>query len=216
METNIQSKKLPKTEIKPRGPQIARYGPFYTDTRHPEKYDQRLREIGPWFTEERIKNTLAPLVDQSDRLSLRALDWLVINYSKTHAIVIADPESGSPIHIHGEYQTMLNAWKKCAFDSFRRRANLWRLFFDFEGKIHVTTLGQLNFLRWASSRGIIDYARTHIESIEKDMASTLQNNKLNKKETRLQGKKRKRAVLSRAPQIPCLIFDRASIVKIET
>ena len=36
-------------------------------------------------------------------------------------------------------------------------------------KTIVTTVGQLNFFKWALENGIISYIETHLEDIEKDM-----------------------------------------------
>ena len=45
----------------------------------------------------------------------------------------------------------------------------------------VTTIGQLNFFRFAISDNIINYAVDHIEEIENDMNSTLKQRETEKK-----------------------------------
>ena len=45
----------------------------------------------------------------------------------------------------------------------------------------ITTIGQLNFFRFAISDNIINYAIEHIEEIENDMNSTLKERETEKK-----------------------------------
>jgi hypothetical protein len=47
----------------------------------------RLQKLLPIMTEQRIRQIIVPIISVTSRISLRALDWLVINYSKKHKIV---------------------------------------------------------------------------------------------------------------------------------
>lgn len=111
----------------------------------------------------------SPNISQN-KLSLRALDWLVTNYSKKMPIVYkATPPKLPPVlvNVHNEYKNWLHTHKRRNFDMFRRRK---RIFFTFKGEEHRTTVGQLNFFYWASRYGVLAYARTHIDDIESDHA----------------------------------------------
>jgi hypothetical protein len=43
-----------------------------------------------------------------------------------------------------------------------------------------TTIGQLNFFKWAFENKIIDYIKNNIKDIEEDMVNELKNKKNNK------------------------------------
>ena len=54
-----------------------------------------------------------------------------------------------------------------------------------------TTIGQLNFFRWAIDNKIIEYAYKNHQDIEKDMIETIQKRNIQKKENNHLPKQRK-------------------------
>ena len=160
-----------------------------------------MRRLEHYYTSERIKSVLLPMISETNKgkLSLRALDWLVTNYAKKRPVVykVKLPRMSEKfINVHSEYKTWLWKYKRCHFDPFRR----WTpLYFDLDGETYKTTVGQLNFMFWASRYGVIEYARNHIGDIEKDHATTI-------KTKRGDGKKRKRRQLSERPSKKVLVF----------
>jgi hypothetical protein len=85
---------------------------------------------------------------------------------------------GARVIVFHEYKAMLKSYSKAAFDPFCRRA---RIFVDTErgecvfgpagGSVIETTNGQLNFFRWAISRGILVYAASILPHIDADLSS---------------------------------------------
>jgi hypothetical protein len=90
------------------------------------------------------------------------------------------------------YKAQLKAYSKKFCDPFCRRE---RVIFDYHNKVildfdqnikmsHgdyiITTIGQLNFFRFAIQDSIIKYAIEHIEEIENDMNTTLKNREVEK------------------------------------
>ena len=63
-------------------------------------------------------------------------------------------------------------------------------FYYTDEKYLRTTVGQLNFFRWAFSNNIIEYIRENHINIEKDMVCCLRNN-YNKSSTKKEKKKRR-------------------------
>jgi len=134
------------------------------------KQRARLAEIAPYYTDKVVVAMLLPIISKSDRLSLRALDWLVTNYSKKKPIVYKASPPGHPmvpVNMHNEYKSWLSNHKRRNFDMFRRRK---RIFFNLGKQEYRTTVGQLNFFYWAARYGVLDYARKHIDEIETDHA----------------------------------------------
>ena len=69
--------------------------------------------------------------------------------------------------VYVDYKLKLKAYSKRRFDPFCR----WeRINIPFNEESYIqTTIGQLNFFKWAMENKIIDYINEHYEEIEKDM-----------------------------------------------
>ena len=69
--------------------------------------------------------------------------------------------------VYVEYKLKLKAYSKKRFDPFCR----WdRISIPYKDNTRIeTTLGQLNFFKWALENGVIDYIRENYHTIEKDM-----------------------------------------------
>jgi hypothetical protein len=187
---------------------LFRYDPACLDN----KQVQRLQDMAEFYTQERINVLLVPIITQKDVLSLRVLDWLVTNYAKKHNVVYEyAPRPGERllINVYNEYKAWLRNYRRKNFDPFRRRERI--TFQTAEGKEEETTVGQLNFVYWAHTYGVLTYTRTHLHTIEQDMNRSLCEVKRQKEADRRQGKKRKRQELSQLPSTRCMVY-RASLV----
>jgi hypothetical protein len=140
-------------------------------------------------------NILLPIILQQTRLSLRSLDWFVTNYCKKNNIsytILVNGESISYFPFKS-YKSQLKAYSKKFCDPFCRRE---RVIFDYQNNVilefkqnikfnHkdyvITTIGQLNFFKFAIQNEIIKYAIAHIDNIESDMNNTLKNRESEKK-----------------------------------
>ena len=71
------------------------------------------------------------------------------------------------IIVHNNYKGQLKAYSKKNFDPFCRR-NRIRFYYD-DNKYFITTVGQLNFFKWALENYIINYIKAHLKDIENDM-----------------------------------------------
>jgi hypothetical protein len=74
--------------------------------------------------------------------------------------------------VHAHYRSQLKAFSKQQFDPFRRRE---RIIFELPNQQHSieTTVGQLNFFRWAIESGVLQYVVEHKVHIERDMCAVL-------------------------------------------
>ena len=141
---------------------------------------------------------LLPIILQQTRLSLRSLDWFVTNYSKKYNTNFLITRNGEPFSYFPfkNYKAQLKAYSKKFCDPFCRRE---RVIFDYknmniidfkkDAKVYhseyiITTIGQLNFFKFAIQDSIIKYAIEHIEDIENDMNSTLKNREMEKSEAK--------------------------------
>ena len=100
-------------------------------------------------------------------ISLRLIDWFVTNYAKRHSIgyVLSDQE----FMVYLSYKSQLKAYSKKLFDPFCRRE---RIMFSLPGvDAFVTTVGKLNFFRWAIEKNVIEYLKANRETVETEMNS---------------------------------------------
>jgi hypothetical protein len=140
-----------------------------------KKQDILLIPITDFFSDaNNLDLLLGILITGKYKISLRIIDWFVTNYSKKHNLVIQ--KNGKPFIVFLEYKSQLKAYSKKQFDPFCRRS---RIHYEYDkGKKFETTIGQLNFFRWAIENLIIDYIMKHYNDIEKDMNNTLKTTKL--------------------------------------
>ena len=160
---------------------------------------QTLRQF---YTKERIENILIPLIRQSGPISLRTLDWLVVNYSKKYNIS-CKTKKGELFNIHNGYKISLSVYRRRNFDPFRRRE---RHSFSMNDSKYETTIGQANFIYWAYMNGVLDYAYIHAHAIELDMNTFSNAHKLKIKEMKKRGIIHKRTSLTNANPVKCHVY----------
>jgi hypothetical protein len=108
---------------------------------------------------------IVELLKGTSEVSLRLIDWFVTNYSKAHSISYI--LQGQEFVVYMNYKNQLKAYSKKLFDPFCRRE---RISFQIPGhEAFLTTVGKLNFFRWALEKGILDYIKGHQPEIEKEM-----------------------------------------------
>ena len=94
-------------------------------------------------------------------LSLRIIDWFVTKYSRT--CFVRYPLHGQEFLVYLSYKGQLKAYSKQYFDPNCRRE---RIMFKIPGhEPFMTTIGKLNFFRWALETEILDYIEAHQEEI---------------------------------------------------
>ena len=166
---------------------------------------ERLREIAGFFTEEVLTKILVPVAMQTFDVSLRVLDYTCTNYAKKTRVLAQTAGGGAPRQLFSLYKDWLRHYRRKTFDPFRRRE---RIFFQDPQSKEVldTTVAQLNFLRWALAYGILDYVRQHARAIEVDMMTTLADSKRRREAQDALGLARRRAELSRAPPMKCIVY----------
>jgi hypothetical protein len=105
------------------------------------------------------------IINGKTKISLRIVDWFVTNYAKKNYTIIGQGKDRFKVHFG--YKQKLKAYNKKRFDPFCR----WdRITIPYnENTLIETTIGQLNFFKWAMEKHIIDYIEEHYDEIENDM-----------------------------------------------
>jgi hypothetical protein len=144
-----------------------------------------IKSLDKFYKNKEYMNIMLPIVNGYSKISLRALDWFVTNYSKHKKISYMLNSNNKLFNVHYNYKAQLKAFNKKFFDPFCR-GNRIPFFYDKDNCI-ITTIGQLNFFKWAISTEAIEYVTENLKEIEIDM------NKTNKKEA----KKEKKNLISK-------------------
>lgn len=112
------------------------------------------------------------IITGESRISLRIVDWFATNYAKkfyTLYSYVDDAGVEKRFKVYVDYKLKLKAYSKRRFDPFCR----WdRISIPYKnGTFIETTIGQLNFFKWALENRIIEYIDDNYEDIEDDMNS---------------------------------------------
>lgn len=132
------------------------------------------------------RHTLFDIIQGTSPLSLRVIDWFVTHYAKMKNILYwINEDTGELVEQSGpsqnqnlrkfylylEYRAQLKSYSKIHFDSFRRHERISFVIDNAPLKIIETTVGQLNFFRWAMQNNVLEYIRRHLPEIEDHMST---------------------------------------------
>ena len=119
------------------------------------------------------------IVENNETLiKLAMIDFFVTIYAKKHKCFIELP-GYEYFYINDEYKNQLKSFTKTLFDPFKRNK---KMEFSYDDITFTTTVGQLNFLKWALKHGIIKYMKEHYESINIGHKKHLENKKIKQEE----------------------------------
>ena len=154
-----------------------------------------------FFSNSKNLDILLSIVKGTSKISLRIIDWFVTNYSKKMNISYPIYEKNNSdacqqFIVFLKYKLQLKAYSKKQFDPFCRRE---RIAFHYTKNDNTesiyTTVGQLNFFRWAIRYKVLDYIMNNLKHIENDM-NKIQKDVYNK--DNYDGKRKKRTELSKS------------------
>jgi hypothetical protein len=143
------------------------------------KQELIINSLQKFYSDRNDKDDIMKLLEGTSVISLRLIDWFVTNYARQHTISYI--LNSQEFLVYMNYKSQLKAYSKKLFDPFCRRE---RIMFQIPGhEQFLTTVGKLNFFRWAIEKGIINYIQMNLAKIEKEMnASTREINNLRKQD----------------------------------
>jgi hypothetical protein len=150
--------------------------------------DLLLHKVLRFYNENGGENMdkMLAVINGTTNISLRIMDWFVTNYSKKHYTVydlVGDATASASasatasasassrpkrFKVYVDYKLKLRAYSKKRFDPFCRwdRINVPHK----NGTTYIqTTLGQLNFFKWAIENEVLRYIQENYTAIEADM-----------------------------------------------
>ena len=128
--------------------------------------DLLLNKLMQFYHKDNNFEQMLEIINGQSKISLRIVDWFATNYSKKYYTVYSIP-SESRFKVYNDYKLKLKAYSKKRFDPFCR----WeRITIPFKNDTFIqTTIGQLNFFKWALENEVITYITENYEAIDKDM-----------------------------------------------
>jgi hypothetical protein len=131
-----------------------------------------LNNLMDFYKDEKYLTRMLKIITGESKISLRIVDWFATNYAKkNYTLYPISDTNGNTIRfkVYFDYKLKLKAYSKKRFDPFCR----WdRISIPYKNSTCIeTTIGQLNFFKWAIENKVIEYIEENYETIEKDMNS---------------------------------------------
>jgi hypothetical protein len=141
-----------------------------TLTTYTTQNDLLLNNLMDYYKKNDYLDKMLKIITGESKISLRIVDWFATNYAKKfYTLYTIEDNQGNikRFKVYFDYKLKLKAYSKRRFDPFCR----WeRISIPYKGdKFIETTIGQLNFFKWAIENKVIDYIEENYETIEKDM-----------------------------------------------
>jgi hypothetical protein len=131
--------------------------------------DLLMKNLLAFYDKNNNLEKMLKIINGESKISLRIIDWFSTNYAKKNFSVYTIIKHDQKIRfkVYENYKLLLKAYSKKRFDPFCR----WeRINIPYKNGTSIqTTIGQLNFFKWALENDVINYVEKHYEDIEKDM-----------------------------------------------
>lgn len=127
-----------------------------------------MNNLMEFYSKDNNMDTMLKIITGESKISLRIVDWFATNYAKKY-YTLYDIDDVRRFKVYVDYKLKLKAYSKKRFDPFCRWDRISVPYKD--GTCIETTIGQLNFFKWALENKVIKYIEDNYETIEKDMNS---------------------------------------------
>ncbi len=131
--------------------------------------DLLMNNLMDFYKDETNLTRMLKIITGESKISLRIVDWFATNYAKKYYTIfdIEDGANSRRFKVYVDYKLKLKAYSKKRFDPFCR----WdRISIPYKTDTCIeTTIGQLNFFKWALENKVVDFIEENYETIEKDM-----------------------------------------------
>lgn len=142
-----------------------------------------MQNLNEFYQNKENLNKMMRIVNGESNISLRIVDWFVTNYAKKYYTVydievplihprtrpdgVIEYTETQRFKVYNDYKLKLKSYSKKRFDPFCR----WeRINLSYDNSSYIeTTIGQLNFFKWAIENDILQYIEEHHAVIESDM-----------------------------------------------
>jgi len=132
--------------------------------------DLLLNNLMKFYQNDINLTKMLKIITGDSKISLRIVDWFATNYAKKYYTLYNIEDNYGNIRrfkVYYDYKLKLKAYSKVRFDPFCR----WeRISIPYKNEKFIeTTIGQLNFFKWALENDVVKYIEENYDNIEKDM-----------------------------------------------
>lgn len=128
-----------------------------------------LKNLLKFYEQGNNLDTMLKIINGHSNISLRIIDWFATNYAKKFYTVYTIQNTLRRFKVYVDYKLKLKAYSKKRFDPFCRWDRITIPYKD--GTFIQTTIGQLNFFKWAIENDVVHYIEENYQAIENDMNS---------------------------------------------
>lgn len=137
-----------------------------TNANYTTQNELLLNNLMEFYKNESYLTRMLKIITGESKISLRIVDWFATNYAKKY-YTLYEINNTRRFKVYFDYKLKLKAYSKRRFDPFCR----WeRISIPYKNGTSIeTTIGQLNFFKWAIENEVINYIEENYDMIEKDM-----------------------------------------------
>jgi hypothetical protein len=128
--------------------------------------DLLMSNLMKFYAEDNNLEKMLRIINGESPISLRIIDWFATNYAKKF-FTVYEVGPNRRFKVYVDYKLKLKAYSKRRFDPFCRWDRITIPYVN--GTFIQTTIGQLNFFKWALENGVVAYIESHYGTIEDDM-----------------------------------------------
>lgn len=134
--------------------------------------DLLMKNLMIFYNNKENLDKMMRIINGESKISLRIVDWFVTNFAKKNYTIYEIPtkrgsQETTRFKVYNDYKLKLKAYSKKKFDPFCRWERI-SVPYDKENFME-TTIGQLNFFKWAIENNIIGFIESNYQLIENDM-----------------------------------------------
>ena len=135
-------------------------------TNYTTQNDLLMTNLMKFYDEDNNLEKMLKIINGESPISLRIIDWFATNYAKKF-FTVYEVGVNRRFKVYVDYKLKLKAYSKRRFDPFCR----WdRITIPYSSDTFIqTTIGQLNFFKWALENGVVAYIENNYSDIEDDM-----------------------------------------------
>jgi hypothetical protein len=133
------------------------------------------KKLRAFFDDEQHATLALEVLTDRVAFPKRTIDWYITTFSRRTTVFVR-LTNGTVIDLHSSYKAQLRSFSKKKFDIFKRNTEIP---FELNGTIVMTTIGQLNFIRWF----IVFNVHTHFKANKPEITRMARQPKASKTKT---------------------------------
>ena len=150
-------------------PRVKGINPKLKKNFNEEQTNLLLESLKMFFIEHKdYLDEISDIINNKKVYKLATIEYLSTTYSKKHKCSYY-LEDGTLVYINDSYKNHLKSHTKRHFDPFKR---FKKIDFQYDNISLLTSVGQLNFLRWAIKYGVLKYLEENFDAINIEMIKT--------------------------------------------